>query len=235
MRWACTVLAAVALLGGGCVGRCGQDRFLRIDGLICTSTELERPLSWEKNEDAAWVQRRLRCLGADSARFLAAVEGEDPFRPEVYSGVWIAGSSEGGLLIATREYQADRLLHWLQGERRELGAIPVLENLSLPLSGTDVELLEHSLRRLSVQRCTDTVRFLPEEQDTYHVRVRLGTRESEFSVFAPALWDYERAANTSIRWLVEYDRLSRREADVVAAVLDFADQRLMDYLKLAGC
>ena len=228
--WIASII--IAVLCAGCVMRPRQDRFLRIQGLTCVSTELQRPVSWQKNKDAVWTQGRLREFGADSVRFLAAVEWEEPFRPDAYIAVWIAGSPDNGLLIVTREYQADRLLHWLQGEGRELGSVPALENLSLPLPAADLHLLEDSLRQLSVQRCTDTVRFFPEQQRTYHVQVKLGGKENEFAVFAPALRDYQRAADRGIPRLAEYQRLSRREADVVATILDFADQKLMNYLKV---
>jgi hypothetical protein len=234
MRLGWMLLMAIALVSSGCVSTSGQDRFLRIHGLICTSTQLERPRSWEKNKDAAWVQERLADFGADSPGFLAAVEWEEPFKSDRYAAVWIAGSSDAGLLIATRDYQVDRLLYWLQGENRQLGAVPTLQNLSVSLAPGDLKLLEDSLRHLSPHRCTDTVKFFPDQQRTYHVQVRLAEKETEFAVFAPALKDYQRAADRSIRWLAQYHRLSRREADVVAVILDFADKRLMYHLKVGS-
>jgi hypothetical protein len=221
------------LLVAGCAGSPTQDRFVHIKGLAFVSTNLSPPSSWELNGDALRVKRQLPSA-VDTSSFVVGVEKEDYFHRDTYQAVWIVGSADGGSLIATRAYVEGKLIHRAEPGRRLLGPEPALESVRIPLSGDEVTKVERQLLRLSPEKCTDTVIFFPEQQPVYHVHLGLHGKDHSFSVFAPALSRLAREADRSIHHLAQYDRLSRREADVVAVILDFADKRLMYHLKVGS-
>jgi hypothetical protein len=213
----------------GCAPRPSQERFLRIDGLPVVATELPRPESWDHDEDAAWMRNQMKGAGEHSHGLSIIVERADPDFPGAYLAVAVTGSAQGGSLAVTRPYVISQLLHWTEVEQRELGGVPDLANLSIQLSAEECATVERALLRLSPELCTDTVAFFPERERIYHVEVRVRDKTSRFSVFAPALSELERQAQESITYLAEYDKLSRRESDVVALVLEFADKKLLEH------
>lgn len=223
-------VAAVAFMTG-CTSRPTQERFRHINGLYFVSTDLARPESWQQNGDARWVQEQVKAIGGAAPSLIVGVEREEPLDRDAYPAVWVVRSGDSGSLIVTERYLVDNLLFWTEAQERELGMVPTVENTTVPLSPEEVTRLERSLASLSPHRCTDTIRFFPEQRWTFHVRTRLRGKETCFSVFAPALSENNRQAYKS-RPYAEYERLSRREADVVATVLDFADQKLLAHFSV---